>query len=149
MKGKKMKNDIVALGRYDVRPSPGVDCSNDPGLTKQSFKDECDINQIVKRYETTGQLPDMIKTNPQYGDFSQVGTYMDSLEIVSKAHEQFEALNAHIRARFDNDPAKFLDFASDPKNLKEMVSLGLAVAREDSSTASTAETSAVSAEGSK
>lgn len=26
-------------------------------LTKQEFKDDCDINKIVKRYNTTGVIP--------------------------------------------------------------------------------------------
>ena len=94
--------------------------------THQSFRNECDINQIMSRYEKTGALPEMIKANPQYGDFSELPSYQDSLHIVMKAEEQFAALSAKVRSRFDNDPSKFLDFANDPSNLDEMVELGLA-----------------------
>lgn len=116
--------------KFPNRYSPSVDkgISFDPkeGRTKQSFKAECDINNILKRYEKSGLLPDLIKTNPQYGDFSNVPDYQESLNIVHKAHEQFALLDSRVRKRFDNDPAKFLAFASDPHSGDEMVALGLA-----------------------
>lgn len=34
-------------------------------------------------------------------------------------------LPAKVRSRFENDPQKFLEFCSDPKNRDEAVSLGL------------------------
>ena len=95
--------------------------------TKQAFKDECDINNILKRYEKTGVLPDLIKSNPKYGDFSSALTYQESLNTVLHAQEQFEALGSRVRERFNNDPVKFLEFTSDPSNIEEMVKLGLAV----------------------
>lgn len=97
--------------------------------TKNSFIDDADINNIMKKFENTGQLPDMIKENPQYGDFSNATSYHESIEIVQMANEQFNALNAHIRARFKNDPEEFLAFAEDPKNAAEMIKMGLATER--------------------
>lgn len=99
-------------------------------MTKQSFKDECDINNIMKKYKNTGMLPEMIKTQPQYGDFSEVSDYMESMNIVLKAQEQFQNLSADVRNRFQNDPAQFLEFANDPKNGEEMVKMGLATKKE-------------------
>ena len=37
----------------------------------------------------------------------------------------FEELPATIRKKFENDPAKFLDFVNDERNADEMVELGL------------------------
>ena len=68
----------------------------------------------------------MISQNARYGDFSQVTDYQNSLNVVKHAQDQFAALSSTVRKRFDNDPAKFLEFATDPSNLSEMVSLGLA-----------------------
>lgn len=96
-----------------------------PSMTKQSFKDECDINNIMRKYQNTGQLPAMIKSNPTYGDFSKVGSYQESLHVVMKAQEQFDALSSKIRRRFDNDPAKFLEFCNNKENREEMIELGL------------------------
>lgn len=103
-------------------------------MTKQSFSDECDINNILRRYEKTGQLPDRIKENPRYGDFSQPFDYQESLNIVIHAQEQFSLLSARVRERFNNDPQKFLEFTADPENLPEMVELGLAEKRQTNQT---------------
>jgi len=99
--------------------------------TKQSFKDECDINSIMRKYRTTGVLPAVVKSNPQYGDFSDVPSFQAAIALVSKAEEQFNMLSAHVRKEFDYDPAKFLAFATDPANAERMVSMGLAVVRKN------------------
>jgi phage internal scaffolding protein len=41
------------------------------------------------------------------------------------AQDSFLALPAKVRARFDNDPALFVDFASDEANRDELKALGL------------------------
>nr|QJB20273.1 MAG: internal scaffolding protein [Microvirus sp.] len=117
----------TARTQYDKRPNLASDLSfeGDKGLTKQSDAKDCDINAIFRRYERTGQLPDMILKNGSYGDFSDVPTYQEALNIVIRAKEQFMALDAGVRNRFDNDPAKFLAFASDEKNYDEMEKMGL------------------------
>lgn len=104
----------------------------DVSLTKQSMKDECDINNVLKRYETTGVLPDYIKENPQYGDFSDVGTFQEAMDTINRSMEQFNMLSAKVRDRFANDPVKFLAFVNDAQNIDEMVSLGLATKRPES-----------------
>jgi len=103
------------------------------GRTKQSFKPECDINSILAKYNKTGQLPGLIKENPQYGDFSDARTYQESLNLVLLAQEQFEALPALVRKRFNNEPESFLAFAEDPTNGEELVKMGLATIREPAS----------------
>lgn len=100
--------------------------NKEPSLTKQYFKEECDINNILKKFNATGQLPDMIKQNPVYGDFSDVASFQEALSIVNHAYEQFEALPSTLRDRFANDPEKFLAFCEDGNNLEELVKLGLA-----------------------
>lgn len=121
-----MSNDVKALGVYSDRPRPKLVCEAGSSLTKQSFLKECDINHIIKKSLKNGSLPEMIAKNPVYGDFSEVVDYMTSLNIVNRAREQFAALPAHVRARFDNDPATFLSFATDARNNKELVKMGLA-----------------------
>jgi len=122
---------MVRLVRWDgdglndqVSQATGIECK-DKSLTRQSEKAESDINNILKRYEKTGLLPEMIKDNPVYGDFCDVPSYMDAVEIVSKAQEQFDNLDAQVRARFWNDPAKFLEFCTNDANREEMGRLGL------------------------
>lgn len=110
---------------------PGVDCSNLPSMTDQSQARDCDINEIMRRYEKTGALPQMIAKDPQWGDFSAAPDFQQACEIVLKAEEQFAALDAHVRKRFSNDPAEFLEFVNDPANGEEMVRLGLRAKKEE------------------
>ena len=123
----KKSNVIKFKTPYNLESfSRTSDLGNFPDtMTKQSFKDECDINNILKKYETTGALPSLILENPQYGDYSDVPAYQDALNIVMKAEDQFSSLSAKLRSRFDNDPAKFLAFVEDPNNREEMHELGL------------------------
>lgn len=93
--------------------------------THQNFRDECDINSIVKRYGITGQVPQGLKL-PVYGDFTGVLDYQSALNAVMQAESVFNAVPADIRARFNNDPQKFVEFCSDNKNLDELRKLGLA-----------------------
>ena len=55
--------------------------------------------------------------------------YQKSLNLVLHAQSQFDALPAHTRARFANDPKMFLEFTSNPENIEEMIKLGLAKER--------------------
>lgn len=111
---------------------PGVDCSIDPdtgeelvSMTKQAFKDECDINNIMRKYERTGTLDHVASSVPQYGEYMSPYSYQESLNAILFAQEQFSNLPAELRARFGNDPAELLAFMDDPDNLDEAVKLGL------------------------
>ena len=95
-----------------------------PSRTKQSFRDECDINNILRQFNVTGQLPSG-SVQPQYGDFSGITDYQSALNAVMAAQDSFLQLPAKIRAKFDNDPALFVEFASDEANKDEMKALGL------------------------
>lgn len=101
----------------------GIVCG--PSRTKQAMKDECDINNIMKRYKTTGLITH-VKQNPgEYADVSEVSDYRTSLNRIKNAEKNFSRLPATLRARFDNNVADFLDFASNPDNLEEMTKLGI------------------------
>lgn len=114
----------VIRSRYSEMEKVHFACEGE-SLTKQSFKDECDINVILAKYTKTGVLPDLIKQNPQYGDFSTAEDYQTSLNKVIFAETQFNSLSSRVRDRFHNDPVEFLNFVHDEKNLKEMKELGL------------------------
>jgi len=111
----------------EVSKNTGLVCS-DPSLAQQQFKDESDINHILKQFNVTGQLPPTIQM-PRYGDFSQVVDYHSALNLVIAADEAFMALPATIRSRFDNDPALLLDFLNNPENNAEAQKLGITVAK--------------------
>jgi len=97
---------------------------DDPTLAQQQFRAECDINNILSQFNVTGELP-AGSVQPQYGDFSGITDYQSALNAVIAAQDSFLALPAQLRARFDNDPALFVEFASDEANKDEMKALGL------------------------
>lgn len=99
-----------------------------PGA-KQSFREECDINNIMRKYQKTGALTWLAKHEPTFGDFTGFD-FMEAQMIVAKAKEMFADLPSSVRERFAHDPAKFLEFMEDPANVDEAVKLGLAVKRE-------------------
>jgi len=101
-----------------------VDCSGDEPMTKQSFKDECDINVLMRRYETTGLLPVGVGV-AKYEDFSEVGDFMQAQATLERARAQFASLPARVRDRFRNSASEFLGFVSNPSNYEEALSLGL------------------------
>ncbi len=110
--------------RRNFPPSEfAIECGG--GRTKQEFRDECDINVLMARYERSGVLPTARLSNPFYVDAADLPDYQASLQLVRDAHESFEALPARVRSEFDNDPEKFVAFASDPKNKDQMRDWGL------------------------
>jgi phage internal scaffolding protein len=101
----------------------GLACE-EPSLAQQHFKEECDINTILQKFNVTGLLPEA-PLSPRYGDFSGIGDYHSALNRVIAAQDEFEALPAQIRARFDNDPAQLIEFLQDENNRLEAEELGL------------------------
>lgn len=99
-----------------------------PTMTQQAFKAECEINNILRKYDKTGLITHVSGAVAQYGDFSEVNEYQESLNMVINAQNAFMALPSDIRKRFGNDPGAFFEFATDPSNNDEMVRLGLAQA---------------------
>lgn len=97
----------------------------EPSLTKQSFKDECDINHIMLKYEKTNLLTHVNNSQGTYGDFTEISDYQDSLNRVLAAQQSFMELPAHVRKEFQNDPAQLLSFISDDKNYDKALALGL------------------------
>lgn len=120
-----IKHKPRAPGNYDVRAASleaGLACP-EPTLTQQHHAPDTDINLIVKRYVQTGLLP-QTQLQPLYGDF-QTLSFHDAQNRIRAATEAFMKIPAEIRSRFDNDPGKFVDFASKPENADELVRLKL------------------------
>lgn len=133
----------VIYSRYNPPPARGVTFS-EPTMTRQEFKDECDINLIVRRAARTGYLidPSVVNPNnrPRFGDFSfNSDDFIDAQNMISDAHEMFDSLPADIRAEFANDPYRLLEAIEDPENYDRLVELRILVPREDSSRSSGAD----------
>lgn len=93
-------------------------------VTQQQFREECDINEIVRRFGLTGELPDTYRP-PVSGDFTEVTDFYTAMLAVRRAEESFLQLPGQLRARFNNDPGRFLEFIEDAGNREEAEKLGL------------------------
>jgi len=102
----------------------GISFDLQEGKTKQSFKDECNINAIVKKYRRTGQMPG-VRENGIYSDNSSMDLF-DAQLIVAKSNTMFNELPSEVRNKFGNNPVKFLEYAENPANQEGMIELGLA-----------------------
>lgn len=98
---------------------------DEPTLTVQSFKDECDINKIVSRALQGSDITHVNARVAQYGDFTNVPDFQQAQQLVIRANGMFMSLPAEVRERFANDPALMIKFLQDPKNRDEAVKLGL------------------------
>ncbi len=94
------------------------------GRTKQSMRDECDINKIMAKYIKTGAIDHSTRFAGEYGYATSVD-FHGAMNIVAQGESMFAELPAALRARFNNDTALFLDFVQDPENESELLSLGL------------------------
>jgi len=101
----------------------GLHCE-DATLTQQHFKDECDINNILRQFNITGILPEA-PLSPRYGDFTGISDYHTALNQVIAAEDEFMRLPADLRARFENDPAQLIEFLENSDNKDEAIKLGL------------------------
>lgn len=94
-------------------------------MAKQEFKDETDINTILRRFAVTRQLPESVRM-PTYGDFTGLTDFHEAMNAIVAARESFMEMPASVRKRFDNDPGEFVAFCSNPNNLDEARKMGLA-----------------------
>lgn len=135
---------IRAPGNYDTDAASDESAIGgkrypwDVSKTKQSFAEEADINTIVRRFNLTGQLPENVRA-PTYGDYEGIFDFQSAMNAVREAEESFAAMPANVRARFNNNPAAFVDYCSeltpdlkDFEHRAELEKLGLVLPRKPS-----------------
>lgn len=118
------------MGMYPDSPRLAIDFEklgeDGRSRTKQSMRDETDINNVIKRFTRSGLLTYVNEKSPVYLDVSGMSDYRTALDHVREADKFFAGLPSKIRTRFNNDAAQFLDFMSDDRNEAEARELGLA-----------------------
>lgn len=93
-------------------------------LVQQNQADECDINNIVKRFERGGTVPGN-PSQPQFLDLSAPMTYQEMLNHTLEVQKAFERLPPMVRERFRNDPLEMVNFVMDEENRLEAEKIGL------------------------
>ena len=98
---------------------------NEPSLTVQAEEPNCNINNIMQRYATQGILPATNAAAAQYADVSNIGDYMECLQVVQNAQNAFDSLPSALRKELDNNPANLVTFIQNPANKERCVEYGL------------------------
>lgn len=131
---KKQQATFPGAGN-DFYKTNGVDASfstDGPSLTRQEFAAEADINTIMKQYEGyntgPGNLPNQRDPAAMfYADFTALPkSLMDYHAMMDTAQTAFMTLPAEVRREFNNSPVEFYEFASDPENIGQLRTWGLA-----------------------
>jgi len=94
-----------------------ISCDFETGevsVTKQSFKEECDINNILRQYQMTGVIGHINEAEPRYADLPDAVDYQDALHQVQAAEAAFYRLPKQVRERYGNDPAGLLQALANP-----------------------------------
>lgn len=100
------------------------DCTVENPRTVQAFREECDVNYILRKYPVQSAMDHFRAYSREYQEI-EAGDFHEAVEIQRRAQEMFEELPAQLRHRFHQDPGEFLRFVQDSKNGPELIELGL------------------------
>lgn len=101
-----------------------IDPEEDQGGAKQEFKNECDINFIIDKYQSHGVAPSVAQGVQQFIDVDPID-YQEALNLVIAAQDVFSQVPSDLRAICKNDPALFLKYVSEPENEDMLIKHGL------------------------
>ena len=88
--------------------------SDMPSLTKQAFKDDCNLNLIVRRFTQTGQVPVAHQRPLHFGPEEELDFHQAQLAL-ARARSTFEILRPELQEKYEsiegiieavNDPAR-------------------------------------------
>lgn len=99
--------------------------------TKQSHKDECDINNILRQYQRTGIITHVRNARGTYEDLPSGVDFQAAMNTILEAEAAFENLPAAVRDHFANDPQRFLAAFQDEKQRPALEEFGLIGKRPD------------------
>jgi len=89
------------------------------GRTKQSFKDETDVNQIINKHARMGTLSHLEQWGGTYGEYAGFD-FQEAQNQIAGATSMFEELPTAVKKQFSNDPARFLEYVNDPENAEDL-----------------------------
>jgi phage internal scaffolding protein len=105
----------------------------EPTLTKQSFLEETDINNIVASNASFAPLTPEEYSKLNFADLGDGLDFQTNQNYIAQAQTAFFSLPATVRERFANNPSNLLDFVQNPANLEEAIALGIATRRPQAS----------------
>ncbi len=108
------------IGKHDPKTKRLIQPTYTDGRTKQSFKDETDINKILERAQSTGTISHLNRHEGRYGDFADFD-FQQAQFMLAQGREVFDDLPSEIRNEFNQSPAQFFDYVNDPANKDDLI----------------------------
>jgi len=108
----------MADAKSKLKKRPHAIVFTQPSLTRQSFKDECDVNQIVKSYTETGMINHIPRSPPQYGDAPD-GDFLEAAIVNADIASQIEAGTFDMDAFEASEPEAEPTPEPDPEEAEE------------------------------
>lgn len=97
------------------------------GRASQEFKDDANINSIMRKFAKKEAIDHYAAYGLQYGEQTP-SDLQAAINNVREAERMFADLPSNVRDRVENDPVKFLEFVQDGSNAEELQQLGLGLA---------------------
>lgn len=104
----------------------------DKSMTKQSFLADADINNILRKFMTTGEPP-LTTGAPVYQDFEELYDLQDKMVTAYQVEEAWNALSPEVRNVLKN-PATFASYVEhclEVGDIDPLRALGLAKPKEE------------------
>ncbi len=90
------------------------------GRTKQSFKDETDINKLLVKAAKGDSISHLAKHGAVYGDFSDVDDLLTSQARLQRGQRIFDELPGELKREFNQNAGAFFNFVNDPANRNDL-----------------------------
>lgn len=110
--------------KYNPPKVPGFSSEMESKVQEQ-FADACQTDTIIRKYNMMGVNPFISAGGSQYLDTTQIPDFICAQNAQIKVKEYFEGLAADVRLEFNNDPMKFAEVVSDPRNTDYLREIGV------------------------
>lgn len=115
-------NDRIALKAF-YREKHKTELNEDGSikrLTEQCYKDQCDINTIIAKYPQRVIASKMTEDEAQFADVTGYD-FQVALNTVRETEANFMKLPPDVRAKFQNNPANYLNYLSQPTKAADTI----------------------------
>lgn len=110
--------------KYNPPKIPGFSSEMESKVQEQ-FADACQTDTIIRKYNMMGVNPFIAAGGSQYLDTTDIPSFVAAQNAQIKVKEYFEGLPSDIRLEFNNDPMRFAEVVSDPKNADYLREIGV------------------------
>jgi len=106
---------------YIHEPSEGISFDPDERMTEGSHAHECDINFIMKKYQSQGVLTHVNNRPALYDDVPEMD-FHQAMDAIIEMQEQFMELPSVARKYFGNDPHNYYEALKNGADLEAIMS---------------------------